>query len=281
MAMDEERTEQIIARARQAVADRRGMAHRPGWFAGSDWLLPALVLVVLIAFAVAPRPLPEKLSLALKGVCGLRPSHSYFAGSLQLPLEARLLGMYGGFALTLAFLIAIGRLGARRLSNRATLIVLTLLFAVMVFDGGNSTLSELALPHLYAPTNLLRLLTGVLAGIALAPLLLWLVGAVVLARTGSPDRAVIRSPWELCAPLAMNMLFALIVVQEDPAMCYPITLIGVAGVIGMLAIVALLVVQSVTGRSGRVTQVRQLIAPGSLALLLTFAVLASTAALRP
>ena len=169
--------EQIVARARQEVAARRSAVagRRSSAMGGSwRWLPPALLLATLVAFFSMPGPLPHKLFLAMGGVCSLRPSHSYFAGTLQLPLESRMTGISGGFLLTLAVLLLLGRLGARRLGGRASLGLLALMFATMVFDGLNSTLAELDLPHLYAPTNLLRLAIGLLSGIALAPLLVWL-----------------------------------------------------------------------------------------------------------
>ena len=99
--------DQIIARAQRDVAARRLAAVEHRW--GGPWrlLLPALVLAVLVAFLVAPAPLPRKLLLAMGGVCGLRPTHSYFVGGVQLPLEARMTGIYGGFLLTFVVPLAV------------------------------------------------------------------------------------------------------------------------------------------------------------------------------
>ena len=275
--------EQIVARARQevaarrsAVADRRSFAPVGIW----RWLPPALLLAALVVFFSVPGPLPHKLLMAMGGVCSLRPSHSYFAGGLQLPLESRMTGIYGGFLLTLAVLLLFGRLGARRLGGRAILGLLALMFATMVFDGLNSTLAELDLPHLYAPTNLLRLATGLLLGIALAALLVWLWGMVGAPRTGASRRAVLRSPWELLALLALNAGFAGLVVAGQAAFYYPIALLSVAGVIGMMAGVLMLVILPMAGLDGRVTRPGQIAVPGMVAVLLAIVVLAGTAVLR-
>ena len=276
--------DQIIARAQHEVGTRRAIeAARRGNSLGGGvrrWLPPALALAVLLAFFAAPTPLPRKLLLAMSGVCSLRPGHSYFAGGIQLPLESRMIGIYGGFLLTLACLLAFKRVGAHRLGGKTGAGLLLLLFASMVFDGINSTLAELRLSHLYAPTNALRLVTGLFAGIALAPLLVWLLGLVAAAPTEGRQRAVIRSPWELLAPLALNAVFAWMVINAHAALFYPIALIGVAGVVAVLTGAAMLPVLLIGGLEGRVTQARQLVVPGALAALAAFAILGGMAGLR-
>jgi uncharacterized membrane protein len=158
--------EQIIAQARQQVTARRTTRQQPGgpW----HWLLPLLVLVVVMGFALAPGTLPDKLLWLMGGICGLRPAHSYFAGDLQLPIEARMVGIYGGTMLTLLLALAARRVGARRPGSPLVLALLALFFGSMVFDGVNSTLITLGLPHLYETTNLHRIITGLLSGIAIA-----------------------------------------------------------------------------------------------------------------
>jgi uncharacterized membrane protein len=272
--------DQIIARARQEVAARRMQVAEQRWGGRWRWLLPALVLTAIVAFSVAPAPLPRKLLLAMGGVCALRPGHSFFAGGVQLPLESRMTGIYGGFMLTLIVLLAFRRLGARRLGSKLLIGILVLFFTSMALDGINSTLTELGLPHLYTPTNVLRLLTGLLSGVAIAPFLVWLLGIVAAPRTEAPPRAVVRSFWELISPLALNAGFAALVVDGRAVFYYPVALISVLGVVGVLAIVALLVILAIGGLDGRVTHLRQVVAPGALALLIAFAVLGATAARR-
>ena len=276
--------DQLIARAQHEVGARRAIeaARRGDPLGGGVWrrLPPVLALAVLLAFFATPAPLPRKLLLAMGGVCSLRPGHSYFAGGIQLPLESRMIGIYGGFLLTLASLLAFKRVGAHRLGGKAVAGLLLLLFASMVFDGINSTLAELRLSHLYAPTNALRLVTGLLAGIAVAPFLVWLLGMVGASPVAPARPALVRSPWELLAPLAINAVFAVVVMSERAAFFYPIALVGVGGVVALLTGVALLVVLLLSGLEGRVTRPRQLVGPGALALLVAFAVLAGMAALR-
>ncbi|MFL5802850.1 MAG: DUF2085 domain-containing protein [Roseiflexaceae bacterium] len=272
--------DQIVARARQQVAARQREASEQRWGSPWRWLLPALILAVLIAFIAAPAPLPRKLLLAMGGVCGLRPAHSYFVGGVQLPLEARMIGIYGGFLLAFVVLLAFRRLGARRLGSPLVIGILVVFFMSMAFDGVNSTLTELGLAHLYMPTNLLRLLTGLLSGIAIAPFLLWLLNVVATPREPGVSQAVVRVPWELVAPLAINAIFAALVLDGHAVFYYPIALASVVGIVGVLAITALLVILAISGLAGRITQVRQLVAPGALALLVAFAILGATATAR-
>lgn len=268
--------EQVSARARMEVSER--LQRR--W--GGVWsrLPGALVLAVLAAFLLVPLPLREKLMAAMGGVCVLRPSHSYFAGESQLPLEARMTGIYGGFALATVLLLIFRRVGARRLASKPVISVLGLGFAAMVFDGINSTLAEASLPHLYTPTNALWLATGLLSGTALAPVLLWLLSTVAVPGTDAAELSVVRSPWELIVPVGLSALFAALVMSGHPLSYYPVALISIAGVVGLATSAALLLVLPVGGLDGRVTRWRQLLAPGGVALLLALGVLAGAAAVR-
>ncbi len=278
--MHDEHSDQIVARALQEVSARQNAAPRQRQGIGWGWLFPALVLAVLAFFVALPGPLPQKLRQAMRGVCGLRPDHSFFAGELQLPLEARMTGIFGGFTLTLVLLAAAGRLGRRRLGNRIMIATLLFCFAVMGFDGINSTLAEFSQPHIYTPTNTLRLLTGLLAGIALAPFLAWLVGTMTAPRTQETERPVVASLEELLFPLGVGALFALIVTAEFGWFYYPIALISVIGVVTVVAKVALLIILSSTAQAGPIARPHQLITTGSLAVLVAFGVLAGTALMR-
>lgn len=184
--------EQIIAQAQQQVAARRTTRQYPGgpW----HWLLPLLALAVIVGFVLAPGTLPDKLLWLMGGICGLRPAHSYFAGDLQLPIEARMVGIYGGVMLTLLLACAARRADAQRLGSPLVLALLALFFGSMVFDGVNSTLITLGLPHLYETTNLHRISTGLLSGIAIGAVLAWLIGTTALPPKARAPSRVIRSP---------------------------------------------------------------------------------------
>ncbi len=191
-----------------------------------------------------------------------------------------MIGIYGGFLLTLILLLAFRRTGTQRLGTRFTTTLLGLMFASMAVDGMNSTLAEFGLAHLYTPTNPLRLLTGLLSGIAIAAVLVWLLGIVALPRRARLRPALIQSPWELAAPLALNASFAALVMSGHPALYYPLAFIGVTGVLAAMGGAALLIMLKVSGLDGKVLQRRQLLVPSAWALLLVVLVLTSTALAR-
>ncbi len=271
--------DQIIAQARQEVAARQTWAIEQRWGGIWRWLLPALILAIVLVFVAAPAPLPHKLLVAMGGVCALRPGHSYFAGGVQLPLEARMTGIYGGFLLTLLILLALRRVGGRRLSNWPVIGILGVFFASMVFDGINSTLAEVHVPHLYTPTNELRLISGLLSGIAIAPFLVWLLSVTAVPK-GRGTRLVVRSPWELAAPLALNAAYAALVLDGRAWFYFPVAFISVAGIITVVASGVLLVILVIGELEARITRPSQMVAPAALAFLVAFAIFAATATLR-
>jgi uncharacterized membrane protein len=270
--------EQIITQAQQQVAARRTTRQQPG--GPCTWLLPLLALAVIFGFALAPGTLPEKLLWLMGGICGLRPAHSYFAGDVQLPIEARMVGIYGGAMITLLLAFAARRASAQRPGSPLVLALLALFFGSMVFDGVNSTLITLGLPHLYETTNLHRISTGLLSGIAIGTVLAWLIGTTALPPTDTPPPRLIRSPWELLAPLAPCGLFAALVISEAAWVYAPVALLSVGGVIAVLTLVALVALLQITGQSGQITRMQQLRVPGSLAFLLAVAFLVGSALVR-
>lgn len=277
---DHQAAEQIVGRAQREVATRS--ATHAGGPPGheSSWLSPALVLAALVAFIAMPGALPQKLLWLMGGVCGLRPAHSYFAGGVQLPLESRMVGIYAGFSLSLMVLLTCRRGGARRLARWPTVVLLTLFFGSMAFDGINSTVYEFGGPFLYAPSNLGRLITGLLAGTAMAPALLWIVNLAAAPLDDGNERLVVRSVWELAPLLALNGLLGAMVLSGQPFGYYPIALLSVGGIVATMALAVLLVLVAAGPLSNRVTHSRQLVSPGALAVLVALAVLLVLAAGR-
>jgi len=269
--------DKAIAHAGAEAATRQARATRDRWTGVWRWLPPALLVTVGAAFLAMPRPLPEKLLFSMGGVCSLRPSHSYFMGGLQLPLEARMTGIWGAFTLTLLTLLGFRRLGARRLGGKVVLVLLGVGVASMVADGVNSTLAEFGTVHLYTPTNGLRLLTGLLSGIAIATGWGWVFGTLVSLDERDLDRAVVRSPWELLVPLVLSSIFGLIVLSGAPRFYYPVALLSTGGVVWILGSVMLVTVLIFTDSDDVGTPWRRRIAPWSVALLLALTILGSVA----
>jgi uncharacterized membrane protein len=131
-------------------------------------LVVLLPVVAAALFLAAPGELEAKLALALRGVCAQRPEHALGFDGGPVVLEARMLGIFIGFAVA----VAIGWLrgGVRRseLPRGWIGLILLLGIAAMAVDGVNAALYDLGLAHLYVPQNGLRLATGLLCGLGMA-----------------------------------------------------------------------------------------------------------------
>ena len=81
---------------------------------------------------------------------------------------ARCTGMYLGSSMAFLFLVARGRVLAGQFPRRWILAVFCILAAAFAIDGLNSYLTFFpGVPHLYAPNNTLRLLTGTGLGLGI------------------------------------------------------------------------------------------------------------------
>jgi len=133
---------------------------------------PLLIpLAIALVFVVAPWDLDAKLALALSGVCAQRPGHSFFVQGAPMALEARMLGIFAGFALTVAAAWLAGGWRRAELPRGLPAIAFALMIVALGVDGLNALLFDSGMPHLYSPSNELRLATGLLGGLALAALI--------------------------------------------------------------------------------------------------------------
>src|SRR5439155_8849879 len=128
-------------------------------------------LAIALVFVIAPWDVESKLFLLLSGLCAQRPGHSFFVDGAPLPLEARMLGIFGGFAVAIATAWLAG--GWRRSGLPLGFAAMSVVAGIgaLGLDGVNALFYDSGMPHLYEPTNELRLATGLLCGIALASLI--------------------------------------------------------------------------------------------------------------
>lgn len=73
------------------------------------WLYLGFLALALLTFALAPWPVMSKLRAIGFSICAQRPSHSYFLGGVQLPLEARMVGIFGGYLAALVYFLVLQR----------------------------------------------------------------------------------------------------------------------------------------------------------------------------
>ena len=128
-------------------------------------------IAIALVFAAAPWDVDSKLRLALSGLCAQRPGHSFFVDGAPLPLEARMLGIFAGFAGSVAVSWLAGGWRRSGLPRGFSAVAVALMIGALAVDGLNALVYDQGMPHLYVPSNELRLATGLLCGIALAVLI--------------------------------------------------------------------------------------------------------------
>jgi uncharacterized membrane protein len=197
--------------------------------------------MALILFLIAPGSVASKAHVALHGLCAQRPSHSLQIGGTTLPMDARMTGIYLGAAATLVWLMAARRLRAARTPSLPVVVLLASFVVALAVDGFNALFVDLRFPTLYAPSNLIRMATGVFAGIALGLLLGHLFANSVWAH-GDRERAVVMNPVELLAPMGASATIALLAISDLPLLYAPFAVglvVAAVGVFWFLGVVLL------------------------------------------
>ncbi|HLE28519.1 MAG TPA: DUF2085 domain-containing protein [Anaerolineales bacterium] len=199
------------------------------------------------------------------GICPQRPSHSLFLGGQQMPIEARMAGIFGGFVIGAAYFWALGRGRAMRLPGRAMTITLIGFIALMGADGINALLFDLRLPHLYIPNLLLRLGTGLLTGLAFAGFVVPAFNSTVWA--SGPDISPPSNAGHLLGGLLLEALYFIAAISGASIFLYPVSLMAVLEVpilLGMIGsiVIATLRVSRRENRAARATDLTPLLLGG-------------------
>ena len=245
------------------------------------WLFLGLVAASVVGLLAAPWGLETKLYAVVHGLCAQRPSHSFTLGGHRLPFDARMTGIYGGFLITTAYLLARGRGQRWRAAQpppRPVALALGLFVVLMGLDGVNSTLQDFGLPYAYEPDNRLRLATGLLLGAGLGVLIPFLLNNALWAQP--VDAPILRGWRELGAVLALEGLFYLVVVSGWGAFYLPVALGLVLSGVVVACTLALALLVLLLGREGRYARLADVAGVASGALLLGYAALALIAAGR-
>jgi len=217
-----------------------------------------------------------KLYAAVHGVCG--QLHNVELGGLQLPLCARNTGIYGSVSLTVLYLHFAGRSRATALPRVGVLVTLLLLGAMMAFDGFNSLLRDLGLPHAYQPWNPLRTLTGIGAGVGLGTVMVWMFNQTLRA---DPDEAQPIMRWrDLAATLGLGLVMLTMMYQNIAIGFWPIAITAWSGLVGVLFSILTIMAGLALGYERRVIRLAQLVRPATIALISTGILLAALAAVR-
>lgn len=195
------------------------------WYSG----LPVLMLLRMLA----------------DGVCAHLPGHMLAPGGVPLPLCARTTGLYTGLLLGTVHLASSGKLQCGHLPSRRAIAIFLLVIVVMVVDGLNSCFVDVGLPHLYAPSNSLRLLTGMGAGLSLPPLVMPVFMGALLVE---PDRqGTFSHVGDVVRYLLCGVVVSLVILTAWPPLLYPVAVASMAGLLVLLGLFDLAVLAPLLG----------------------------------
>lgn len=233
----------------------------------SDFVFAILALTAIITLMLlAPHGLLDKADRAAYAVCHRIADHSISIGGRQLPLCARCSGTYLGAVAGLAVLALRGKGRAGRFPPRSYLLLLGVFMLAWAADGTNSFLALLGLPHLYAPSNRLRLLTGALEGIALAAVLLPALNVAFWRRPGD-GRSITGVQDLLWLLFAAGAVFGVIATGWD-WLLYPLGLLSGAAIPLLLGALNTMFYLAFGRRDGTATRAGQLVSPFLVGLAL-------------
>jgi len=242
----------------------------PGGVEVSFGQVAILAGVVFFALAI-PGDFKYKMDGAGFAVCHQIHTHSFSIGGHQLPLCARCTGMYLGALVTLLLLSRLRR-KAVRLPSRGVLPVLGLFFGAMVLDGINSTLQTFG-SGLWETTNLLRLITGALSGIAAAFIFYPVFNISLWNREVTRKEHVVEQLFELAPYVIATAVLVALVLDGGSWLFYPIALLSMGGMLALLTMANTMAVLIVTRREGKGRTLSEALTPILLGLFVSLVML--------
>jgi uncharacterized membrane protein len=191
----------------------------------------------------------ETLRALLWGVSAQRPSHSVYLGGEELPLEARMGGIFLGFLCAVVLLAVLGRLRASQQPTGALGLACWVLIALTGLDGLNAFFFDGGLAHLYAPNTPVRLFTGLGAGLGVGLMAVPVVASVVWSKP--IDESAIEDPLELLAGLGLIGVVGALMLAGVGVLLWPIAVAMLLGVLVAFGVANLYVTVLATGRVRR------------------------------
>ena len=198
----------------------------------------ALVIVALVAITAwlifTPPGIDGKLHATGYSVCHQIDEHSFVVGGKVLPLCARCTGTFLGLLITLIYLYPSDKRSG--FPSRAKITVLVLFFLFFALDGINSSLTLLpGLKPLYPPSNLLRLISGLLMGIALANLVLALWNQTLWVE--QDPTPILRKWGQLGWLILLCAAAGALVIADVGILYYPIAILSTFSVFVILSMI--------------------------------------------
>ena len=232
-------------------------------------------LIIILWLIYTPSGVFGKVDAIGYAVCHRIDVRSFHIGLTQLPLCARCTGQYVG---AIIGLILLGLFGRKRsgFPSKHVIIVLILLILIYAVDGLNSYLylppfTKLFpnMPHLYHPSNALRLFTGTGMGLVIAILLYpAFIGSII----ANPDqRPAIPNFTILFILLGIGVMADLFILTESTYVLFPAALMSVAGVVLILTLVYTTIWIRILHNENTYIKPAQMLLPLTCGFVITFA----------
>lgn len=243
----------------------------------SLWIVAGLLL--FIWGLETPAGILGKADAIGYAVCHRIDLRSFHIGLQQMPLCARCTGQYVGAMIGLLFQV----LYARHRSGfppKRVLVVLAILSLLYMVDGLNSYFylppflkATPWIPHLYVPSNMMRLLTGSGMGLVIAAALYpAFVGSIIT----NPDlRLSLGGLKPLFCLIGLISLADLLILKGSSYVLYSAALVSAGGVIALLSMVYMIVLLHLfkrVNKSGKLSQVGMPLLGGFFITMLQIAI---------
>lgn len=243
------------------------------------WLLAAATVALLALLPLADGLLLDGLGIVGYTVCHQLPDRSLSVDGRPLPLCARCTGIYLGFVVGLLGLALLGKPRASRLPPGGVTLLLLLSFVAMALDGLNSLLQLFPETlQAYPPSNLLRLITGMAAGTALALLLVPLFNDALWA--GRDPSESVADLGELLGYVVLVGMGVVVAHSDVPALLYPVALLSTLGVLLALSMAGATLAATLARRERRARSLREALPVLAGGFLLATAAMALMGAAR-
>lgn len=219
-----------------------------------------LAILVLGAWLLnTPAGLLGKADAVGYAVCHRIDLRSFHIGERPISLCARCTGMFLSAFLALGF-YAIFRPKYGRFPPKKVMLLFVLFVFVWAFDGINSYFHLIpGAPTLYQARNEYRLITGSLVGIALATMVYPVFSQTAWIEW--KNERVLGSIKELLLILLLAAIMIALILNGNPLILYPLSLLSAAGVIVLLTIAYSLLMIPLFGKINKANKWRDLIEP--------------------
>lgn len=230
------------------------------------WLWPAIIVAGLLTSLLLPGGFVQTARTVLHGLCAQTPDHSFVIGGKMLPFDARMTGIYTGALAGLIVLAILRRFLHQQLPPPVVLSLLAVGFLTMALDGTNSLLTDLRYWHPWETTNTTRLVTGYLAGVAMAVALAWLVAGTLWHL--AENAPVVKSAKEFGYMIVPLPLVWLLVQYGADWMYVPFSLLLMLSAWIVLALLATSALLLATRWDDRIVSIGQVHIPGAAGLVI-------------